>query len=122
MLVRFACCVVLAAAVWVPSPAAAQLNCTEAVSKLMSKDTEKLTTRYNRVTQRMEKQGRSPSLVAEGCRIARQLEPRLAEQIAALKESGCTKDPQVGAMVTDIVRGHEDDLATMRKNARSECK
>jgi len=115
MLVRLACCFVLAAIAFAPTTARA--DCSEAVSKLMSKDTEKLTTRYNRITQRMEKQGRSPGLVAEGCRIAKQLEPRLAEQITALKESGCAKDPQVGAMVTDIVRGHEDDLALMRKTA-----
>jgi hypothetical protein len=120
MLVRLACCLVLAGVAGAPTVARA--DCSEAVSRLMSKDTEKLTTRYNRILQRMEKQGRSPGLVADGCRIARQLEPRLAEQIAALKESGCTKDPQVGTMVADIVRGHEDDLATMRKTTLSGCR
>jgi hypothetical protein len=100
----------------------ARADCAEAVGKLMSRDTEKLTTRYNRITQRIEKQGRTPNLVAEGCRIARQLEPKLAEQIAALKQSGCTKDPAVGTMVTDIVRGHEDDLANMRKTTLAGCR
>ena len=115
MFVRMGCCVVLALVM--SAPGGARADCAQEISRLMSKDTEKLTTRYNRITQRMEKQGRSPGLVAEGCRIAKQLEPRLAEQITALKESGCAKDPQVGAMVTDIVRGHEDDLALMRKTA-----
>jgi len=120
MLVRLACSLVLAVAA--AAPAAAQTDCADAISRLMSKDTEKLTTRYNRITQRMEKQGRSPNLVAESCRIARQLEPRLADQIAALKQSGCSKDPSVGSMVADIVRGHEDDLATMRKTTLSGCR
>jgi hypothetical protein len=87
----------------------------------MSKDTEKLSTRYQRVTKRMEK-GRSAKLVAESCRIARALEPKLAGQIAALKQSGCAKDPEVGAMVSDIVRGHEDDLATLRKTTQGDCR
>ncbi len=95
----------------------ARANCAGTISKLMSKDTEKLSTRYQRVTKRMET-GRNPKLVAESCKIARTLEPKLADQIAALKESGCVKDPEVGAMVADIVRGHEDDLATLRKSAR----
>jgi hypothetical protein len=120
MLVRLACCLALAIAAMGPDTARA--DCSETVSKLMSKDTEKLTTRYNRINQRIEKQGRSPGLVAEGCRIVRQLEPRLSEQIAALKQSGCSKDPSVGPMVADIVRGHEDDLAMMRKTAESQCK
>ena len=120
MLVRLACCVALVAVAFMPGSARA--DCAQTISRLMSKDTEKLATRYNRVTRRMETQGRSPSLIAEGCRIVRQLEPRLAHQIAALKESGCTKDPNVGTMVTDIVRGHEDDLAVMRKSAKAECR
>jgi hypothetical protein len=89
----------------------------------MSKDTEKLTTRYQRVVRRIEKQGRSASLAAEECKIAKQLRPKLEDQLAALKQSGCSKDPNVGAMIADIVRGHEDDLAAMRRaTTRSECR
>jgi hypothetical protein len=119
MLVRLACCLAFTCAVLLPGHARA--NCAGTVSQLMSKDTEKLATRYQRVSKRMEK-GRSPNLVAESCRIARALEPRLADQIAALKQSGCTKDPEVGSMIADIVRGHEDDLATLRKSARADCR
>ena len=32
-----------------------------------------------------------------------------------MKQSGCVKDPQMGNMIADIVRGHEDDLALARK-------
>jgi hypothetical protein len=40
-----------------------------------------------------------------------------------MKQSGCLKDPQMGNMIADIVRGHEDDLAMARKTtARSECR
>ena len=119
MLVRLACC--LAIAVTVAAPGDARANCAGKIGQLMSKDTEKLATRYQRVTKRMEKE-RSPKLVAEGCRIARALEPRLAEQIDALKQSGCAKDPEVGTMVVDIVRGHEDDLASIRKSTRADCR
>ena len=119
MLARIACGLAFACAVVLPSNV--QANCAATVGKLMSKDTEKLATRYQRVAKRMEK-GRSPKLVAEGCKIARALEPRLADQIAALKESGCAKDPEVGAMIADIVRGHEDDLASLRKTTRSDCR
>ena len=127
MLVRFAIgpALALAASVVVSiivlAPGIARADCAATISKLMSKDTEKLATRYQRVTKRMEK-GRSASLVAESCRIARALEPQLSEQIAALKQSGCSKDPDVGAMVADIVRGHEDDLASIRKATRATCK
>lgn len=114
-LLRIACCL---AFVCVPVlPGGAHADCANTVGKLMSKDTEKLTTRYQRVAKRMEK-GRSAKLVAEGCRIARVLEPRLADQIAALKQSGCAKDPEVGTMIADIVRAHEDDLANVRKACR----
>ena len=116
MLLRLICCVAFAAAILASGEASAN-NCAGTISKLMSKDTEKLSTRYQRVTKRMEKGG-NPKLNAEGCRIARTLEPKLAEQISALKESGCVKDPEVGPMVADIVRGHEDDLATIRKASR----
>lgn len=119
MLVRLSCGLALVSALLLPGSAYA--DCAGTVSRLMSRDTEKLATRYQRVAKRMEK-GRSPRLVAEGCRIARALEPKLATQIAALKESGCTKDPEVGSMVTDIVRGHEDDLASLRKAAKADCR
>jgi hypothetical protein len=121
MLVRFGVAVVLSLAVF--APRAAHAGCTEEISRLMSKDTEKLTTRYNRVTKQIQQRGANPRLVKEECRIARQLKPRLESQLAALKQSGCIKDPQVGSMVADIVRGHEDDLAMAQKTtARSECR
>lgn len=121
MWVRLACC--LAVATVTLAPSVARADCAGEVSRLMSRDTEKLATRYQRVVKRMEKQGRSPGLVAEECRIARQLGPQLEDQIAALKQSGCTRDPSVGSMIADIVRGHEDDLAAIRKAAaRSECR
>ena len=89
----------------------------------MSKDTEKLTTRYQRVTKQIQEKGSSPKLVQEECKIARQLGPRLEDQLAALKQSGCTKDPQMGSMIADIVKGHEGDLAMARATtARSECR
>ena len=119
MLLRLACCLAIAVTVLVPGTARA--SCAGKISQLMSRDTEKLATRYQRVAKRMEKE-RSPKLIAEGCRIARALEPRLAEQIDALKLSGCAKDPEVGAMVVDIVRGHEDDLASIRKSTRVDCR
>ena len=56
MLVRFACCVALAAALLMPHGALAQ-NCAEEISKLMSKDTEKLTTRYQRITKQIQERG-----------------------------------------------------------------
>ena len=105
-----------------PHGARAQ-NCAEEISKLMSKDTEKLTTRYNRVTKQIQEKGANPKLVQEECRIARQLRPRLEDQLAAMKQSGCVKDPQMGNMIADIVRGHEDDLAMARKTTgRTECR
>lgn len=115
MRVRLAWCTILAAVVLLPRSAHA--DCAQEISKLMSRDAEKLTTRYNRVLKRIEKQGTSARLVAEECKIARQLRPLLTEQIAALRKSGCSKDPHVGAMVADIVRGHEEDLAMLRKTA-----
>ena len=121
MLVRLACCVALVGWVSMPHGAQAQ-NCAEEISKLMSKDTEKLTTRYQRVTKQIKEKGANPKLVREECRIARQLKPRLEDQLAAMKQSGCVKDPQMGTMIADIVRGHEDDLAMARKTAsRSDC-
>ena len=75
MLVRLGCCVVLTAWVLLPHAAHAQ-NCAEEISRLMSKDTEKLTTRYNRVTKQIQEKGANPKLVQEECRIARELGPR----------------------------------------------
>jgi hypothetical protein len=120
LVARLACCAALALVALPPGPARA--DCAAEIGKLMSRDTEKLTTRYNRFSARMEKQGASPKLVAEGCRIARALEPKLVEQISALRQSGCSKDPNVGTMVADIVRGHEADLAAMRKTTASACR
>jgi hypothetical protein len=122
MLVRLGCCVVVMAGMMLPHSARAQ-NCAEEISRLMSKDTEKLTTRYQRVTKQIQERGSNPKLVQEECRIARQLKPRLEDQLAAMKQSGCVKDPQMGNMIADIVRGHEDDLAMARKTAsRSDCR
>ena len=121
MPVRLCCCVLVAVAVLLPSGAHA--DCAGEISKLMSKDTEKLTTRYNRITRQIQERGANPKLIAEECRIARELGPRLEDQLAAMKQSGCVKDPQMGSMVADIVRGHEDDLAMARKStSRSECR
>jgi hypothetical protein len=123
MLVRLVCCVALAGVLLTPHEARAAADCAEQISKLMSKDTEKLTTRYQKITKQIQQRGASPKLLAEECRVARQLGPRLEGQLAALKQSGCVKDPQMGTMIADIVRGHEDDLAMARKStSRSECR
>src|SRR5204862_4489525 len=98
MLVRLACGVALAGLVLMPDGARAQ-NCAEEISKLMSKDTEKLTTRYQRITKQIQQKGASAKLLQEECRIARQLRPRLEDQLAAMKQSGCVKDPQMGNMI-----------------------
>jgi len=97
------------------TPGAAHAGCAEDVSRLMSKDTERLLSQYNRITRRIEREGSTPNLRAEECRLARMLEPQLAGQIAALKQSKCGRDPNASTMVADIVRGHEDDLAVLRK-------
>jgi len=122
MLVRLGCCAFLAVSLLAPHTARA--GCAEEISKLMSRDTEKLTTRFQRVTRQVQQsRTASPKLIQEECRIARQLKPRLEDQLAALKQSGCVKDPQMGRMIADIVRGHEDDLAAAnRTTARSECR
>ena len=121
MLIRLGCCAILAAALLMPFGARA--DCAQEIGRLMSKDTEKLTTRYNRIAKQIQQRGASPRLIAEECRIARQLGPRLEEQLAALKQSGCTKDPQMRSMIADIVRGHEDDLAmALKTTARSDCR
>jgi hypothetical protein len=122
MLVRLGCSVALAIAVLTPHGARA--DCAQEISQLMSKDTEKLTTRFQRITKQSQQQkGSNPKLVAEECKIARQLQPKLESQLAALKQSGCVKDPQMSGMIADIVRGHEDDLALARRSSsRSECR
>ena len=126
MLVRLGCCLVIAVAMLVTvfAPHSARADCSEEISKLMSKDTEKLTTRFQKISRQIEQSKGSPSkLIQEECKIARQLKPKLEDQLAALKQSGCLKDPQMGNMVADIVRGHEDDLAAAnRSSARSECR
>jgi hypothetical protein len=113
MLVRVACCIVLMAMAWVPGGARA--DCAQEIGRLMSRDTEKLTTRYNRIAKQVQQKA-TPKLIAEECKIARQLQPRLEGQIAALKQSDCSKDPQIGTMIADIMRGHEDDLAAVRRS------
>jgi hypothetical protein len=121
MLVRLGCVVALAIAVLIPGGARA--DCAQEISQLMSKDTEKLTTRFNKLAKAVQSKGASPRLRAEECRVARALQPRLESQLAALKQSGCMKDPEMGGMVADIVRGHEDDLAMARQSStRSECR
>jgi hypothetical protein len=122
MLVRLGCCLVFALAMLASAQAQARVDCAQEISRLMSKDTEKLTTRFNRIAKRIQTQGASKKLRAEECRIARLLTPKLEDQLAALKQSGCSKDPEMRSMIADIVRGHEDDLALARKTvARSEC-
>jgi hypothetical protein len=127
MRVRLGCCLIVAAAMLttVLAPRAAHaVDCADEVSKLMSKDTEKLTTRFQKISKQIEQSKGSPGkLIQEECKIARQLKPKLEDQLAALKQSGCLKDPQMGNMIADIVRGHEDDLAAAsRSTARSECR
>jgi len=58
MPVRLACCVVLAATISVAVRRARAGDCADEISKLMSKDTEKLTTRYNRITKQIQEKGR----------------------------------------------------------------
>src|SRR5712692_316183 len=118
MLMRLACAVAIAIitlAINIIAPGPAQAGCADEISRLMSKDTERMLSQYNRVTRRIEREGANPSLRAEECRIARQLEPQLANQVAALKQSHCRRDPSVAVMLADIVRGHEGDLAVLRK-------
>jgi hypothetical protein len=96
-------------------PSGAQAGCQDEISRLMSKDTERMLSQYHRVTRRIANEGSTPNLRAEECRIAKQLEPQLASQVAALKQSRCRRDPSVSNYLADIVRGHEDDLAVLRK-------
>ena len=116
MLVRLACCVALAGCLITPHGARAA-DCAEEISKLMSKDTEKLTTRYQRVTKQIQEKGANPKLVQEECRIARQLKPRLEDQLAAMKEAGCNRIliaplyPQYSGATTGTV--HDDAYAAL---------
>ena len=83
MLVRLACCVALAAAMLMPHGARAQ-NCAEEISKLMSKDTEKLTTRYQRITKQIQEKGASAEAARRRSAASpAQLGPRLEDQLAA---------------------------------------
>ena len=77
MLVRLGCS--LALAIVVLAPVGARADCAQEISQLMSKDTEKLTTRFNRISKKIQSDGASPRLLAEECRIARALEPRLVK-------------------------------------------
>jgi hypothetical protein len=122
MLVRLGCFLLIGAAIL--APGVARAGCSEELSKLMSRDTENLTTRFQRISKQIENsKGSGAKLVQEQCRIARQLKPKLEDQLAAIKQSGCLKDPKMGTMISDIVRGHEDDLAAAsRSSARSECR
>jgi len=120
MLLRLALAIVIAAAI---APAGARAGCQDEVSRLISPDTEKMLSRYYRITRRIEREGTSPGLRAEECRIARQLEPQLAGEVEALKQTRCRRDPSVSNMITDLVRGREDDLATLRKaTSQPECR
>ena len=120
MLVRLASVAVVA--VLALTPRVALADCAEQISKLMSKDTEKLTTRYNKVAKLAREKGGNAKAVQEECRLARQLLPALEGQLTALKQSGCAKDPQMGNMIADIVRGHETDLAMAVKTInRPDC-
>jgi len=121
MHMRLACA--LAFVIAVAPPNLAHAGCADEISRLMSKDTERMLSQYNKVTRRIEREGSNPSLRAEECRIARQLEPQLSNQIAALKQSHCRREPSVATMLADIVRGHEDDLAVLRKvTAQPDCR
>jgi hypothetical protein len=105
------------------APRAAHANCLQDISRLISRNTERLLSQYHRITRRIEREGPHQKLRAEECRLARLLEPQLAGQIEALKQSRCRRDPSAAAMVSDIVRGHESDLAVVRAvKARPECR
>jgi hypothetical protein len=103
-------------------PTGARAGCQDEISRLMSRDTEKMLSRYYGIARRIEREGMSSGLRAEECRIAKLLEPQLAGEVAALKQSRCRRDPSVSSMITDLVRGREDDLAAMRKTtSQPEC-
>ena len=120
MLLRLALAVTLAVAV---APGGAHASCRDEISRLMSRDTEKMLSRYYGITRRIEREGTSPSLRAEECRIARLLEPQLVGEVEALKQSRCRRDPSASSMISDIVRGREDDLAALRKaTSQPDCR
>lgn len=105
------------------APHAAHADCLQDVSRLISKNTERLLSQYHRITRRIAREGAGPRLRAEECRLARLLEPQLAAQIEALRQSHCRRDPGAAAMVNDILHGHESDLAIMREvKSRPECR
>jgi len=121
---RLACCasMALAVAILTAPSAQAKTDCAAQISKLLSRQVERLSTRYHRISERMEREGSSPKLVAQSCQAARALEPHLREQLIALKKSGCAKDPDMGMAVADLMRGQEADLAKVRKSAATNCK
>jgi hypothetical protein len=119
MLLRLAVAVALA----VLAAGTSNAGCQDDISRLMSKDTERMLSQYHRVSKRIEREGLSAGLRAEECRIARQLEPQLAGQVEALKSSRCRRDPAVSSMLDDIIRGREDDLAVLRKvTSQPQCR
>jgi hypothetical protein len=113
MLVRLAVVLMLGIAVF--APGLARARCADEVSRLMSKDTERLLTHYNRVSRRIEKEGATPSLRAEECRVAKQLESEYDSQLAALKQLRCRREENEVTMIADFVRTREDDLAMLRR-------
>lgn len=120
-LFAFACTVVLGLAA--VAPGVAHADCLQDVSRLISRNTERLLSQYHRITRRIAREGPSPKLRAEECRLARLLEPQLAGQIEALRQSRCRRDPSAATMVGDILRGHESDLAVVREvKSRPECR
>jgi|DewCreStandDraft_4_1066084.scaffolds.fasta_scaffold32105_3 hypothetical protein len=105
------------------APRSAHADCLQDISRLMSRDVERLLSKYHRITRRLQREGPNARLRAEECRLARLLEPQLAGQIEALKQSRCRRDPAAAAMVSDIMRGHEADLDLIRQvRTRPECR
>src|SRR3974390_2503281 len=105
MHLRLALALAFAAAIL---PATPRAGCQDEISRLMSRDTEKMLSRYYGIARRIEREGASPNLRAEECRIARQLESQLVGQVEALKQTRCRRDPSVSNMITDFVRAHEN--------------
>jgi hypothetical protein len=81
MVVRLGCSLALAIAVLAPQPGRA--DCAQEISQLMSGTPKSWTTRFNRIAKRSSRKAQ-PRLLAEECRIARALQPRLESQLAAL--------------------------------------
>lgn len=121
MFLRFLWCLV-AAAILFPHHVQASA-CSQKMQELalQMRGTDLATSKYNRLLSKIEKSKRSPRLFAEACRIAKALAPRLATQLAELKQSGCTREAETAAMMSDIMRSHEDDLASTRKFMASGC-